>query len=119
MVSLTEELTPELRTALKIEQTLPVLGFVIPDVGELSGTARKALLSEVRAGTVVCIKQLAASADVMNRLREMGFCEEQQIKLISREGNLICQVCNARLGISAQLAESILVKPLPARLKAA
>jgi len=49
-------------------------------------------LSSVKAGTVVCIKQLAASADVMGRLREMGFCEEQQIKLISREGNLICQV---------------------------
>jgi aspartyl-tRNA synthetase len=54
MVSLTEELTPELREKLKIEQTLPVLGFVIPGVGELSGTARKALLSEVRAGFGDC-----------------------------------------------------------------
>jgi aspartyl-tRNA synthetase len=54
MVSLTEELTPELRERLKIEQSLPVLGFVIPDVGELSGTARKALLSEVRAGFGDC-----------------------------------------------------------------
>src|SRR6202165_1935462 len=36
MVSLTDELTPELRESLKIEQKLPVLGFVIPDVGELS-----------------------------------------------------------------------------------
>ena len=54
MVSLTEELTPELREKLKIEQALPVLGFVIPDVGELSGTARKALLSEVRAGFGDC-----------------------------------------------------------------
>jgi aspartyl-tRNA synthetase len=50
MVSLTDELTPELREALKIEQALPVLGFVIPDVGELSGTARKSLLSEIRGG---------------------------------------------------------------------
>src|ERR1700730_3338054 len=49
MVSLTDELTPELRESLKIEQTLPVLGFVIPDVGELSGTARKALVNEIRA----------------------------------------------------------------------
>jgi aspartyl-tRNA synthetase len=54
MVSLTEELTPELREKLKIEQTLPVLGFAIPDVGELSATARKALLSEVRAGFGDC-----------------------------------------------------------------
>ena len=76
-------------------------------------------LSSVRAGTVVCIKQLAAPEEIMERLREMGFCEEQQIKLLSRDGNLICQVCNSRLGISAELAETILVEPLPGRLKAA
>lgn len=74
-------------------------------------------LSRVRAGMVVCIKQIAASKETSHRLREMGFCEEQKIKLLSREGNLICQVCNARLGISAELAESILVTPLPPQLK--
>ncbi|MDB6065207.1 MAG: hypothetical protein JWR26_1415 [Pedosphaera sp.] len=76
-------------------------------------------LSQVRAGTVVCIKQLDASEEVMGRLREMGFGEQQRIKLLSKDGNLICQVCNARLGISAKLAESILVEPLPNRLQAA
>lgn len=76
-------------------------------------------LSRVTAGTVVCIKQLTASEEVMGRLREMGLYEEQQIKLLSRDGNLICQVCNARLGISAELADSILVEPLPIRLKMA
>ena len=49
MADLTDELTPELRTALKIEQGLPVLGFTIPRVGELSGTARKALTGDIRA----------------------------------------------------------------------
>ncbi|EEF58865.1 hypothetical protein Cflav_PD1698 [Pedosphaera parvula Ellin514] len=49
----------------------------------------------------------------------MGFCEQQTIKLISRNGNLICQVCNARLGISSQLAESIMVEPVSSRLKVA
>jgi aspartyl-tRNA synthetase len=49
MVDLTATLTPELRETLKIEAALPVLGFTIPKVGELSGTARKALLSEIRA----------------------------------------------------------------------
>ncbi len=43
----------------------------------------------------------------------MGFCEEQKIKLLSRHTNIICQVCNARLGISSRLAEQILVEPLP------
>jgi hypothetical protein len=42
----------------------------------------------------------------------MGFCEEQKIKLLSRETSIICQVCNARLGISTRLAEKILVEPL-------
>jgi ferrous iron transport protein A len=74
-------------------------------------------LSQVRAGTVVCIKQLAASSEITERLREMGFCEEQQIKLLSSEGNLICLVCNSRLGISAELAESILVTPISRQLK--
>ena len=76
-------------------------------------------LSRVREGTVVCIKELAASADVISRLREMGFGEEQQIKLISRDGNLICQVCNARLGISAELAETIFVAPLAGQFQMA
>jgi Fe2+ transport system protein FeoA len=76
-------------------------------------------LSRVRAGTVVCIKRLSASEEIMDRLRELGFCEEQEIKLLSRDGNLICQVCNARLGISAELAEGILVAPLTGRLKMA
>ena len=70
-------------------------------------------LSRVRAGTVVCIKQLAASLEITDRLREMGFCEEQRIKLLSSDGNLICQVCDARLGISAKLGEAILVTPVP------
>jgi len=52
-----------------------------------------------------------------DRLREMGFCEEQRIKLVSRASNYICQVCNARLGISQKLAESIWVEtPRPEAL---
>ncbi|GGA72802.1 aspartate--tRNA(Asp/Asn) ligase [Edaphobacter acidisoli] len=48
MISLSDELTPALRESLKIESALPVLGFIIPSVGELSGTARKSLMSEIR-----------------------------------------------------------------------
>jgi len=70
-------------------------------------------LNRVKAGTAVRIKQLSASPEVTHRLRELGFCEERQIKLVSRHVNLICLVCNARLGISKKLAESILVEPVP------
>jgi Fe2+ transport system protein FeoA len=69
-------------------------------------------LSQVRAGTAVRIKRLSAPTEVTHRLREMGFCEEQKIKLLSQQTNVICQVCNVRVGISAQLAERILVEPL-------
>jgi aspartyl-tRNA synthetase len=49
MVSLTDVLTPELRESLKIEKELPVLGFVIPKAGTLSGTQKRALVEEIRA----------------------------------------------------------------------
>lgn len=70
-------------------------------------------LNEVSAGTAVRIKQLSASPEVSHRLREMGFGEEQQVRVVSQEANVICQVCHARLGLSHQLAGSILVEPLP------
>ena len=69
-------------------------------------------LSDVRAGTAVRIKQLSASPEVTHRLREMGFCEEQKIRLLAQQANIICQVCNVRLGISLQLAQKIMVEPL-------
>ena len=76
-------------------------------------------LSRLRVGAACRIKQLCAAPEVAARLREMGFCEEQQIRLVSQHRNLICQVCNARLGISVELAESIWVEPLQAKEKAA
>ena len=69
-------------------------------------------LSQVEAGTVVCIKQLTAQPDVIGRLREMGLGEEQRVRLISRHPSLICQVCNARVALSQDLAKAILVEPL-------
>ena len=75
-------------------------------------------LSRVIAGTAVRIKRVSAAPEVTHRLRELGLCEEQQIKLLSRRHNLICLVCNARLAISPQLAETILVEPLSSTKKA-
>ena len=74
-------------------------------------------LSRVRTGVAVRIKQLCASPEIQDRLREIGFCEEQIIRLVTNQTNFICQVCNARLAISAQLAQLILVEPVlqPAR----
>ena len=69
-------------------------------------------LNSVPAGTFVRIKQLASTPDINDRLREMGFCEEREIRLISQSASLLCQVCNARLGINPKIAQAIMVEPL-------
>ena len=69
-------------------------------------------LNRVKAGVAVRIKRLCASQELQNRLRELGLCEDQIIKLITSHTNFICQVCNARLAISEQLAKLIWVEPL-------
>jgi Fe2+ transport system protein FeoA len=80
--------------------------------GKCAGT-EACPLSCIKAGTEVCIKELSASPEIQARLREMGLGEAQRIKLLSRDSSIICQVCNARLGLSRQLAEAILVEPIP------
>jgi ferrous iron transport protein A len=75
-------------------------------------------LSRVAAGSEVCIKQLTTAPEVSYRLREMGLREQQKIKLLSRQSSYICQVCNARLGISEALADSIMVEAVPDKPKA-
>ena len=69
-------------------------------------------LSRVKAGVAVRIKQLCASPEMQKRLRELGFCEDHIIKLLTSQANFICQVCDARLAISEQLAKIIMVEPL-------
>ncbi len=54
MVDLSQVLTTELRSTLKVEQGLPVLGFTIPGVGVLSGTQKRALVEEIRASFGDC-----------------------------------------------------------------
>lgn len=69
-------------------------------------------LSKVREGTSVRIKQLLASPNVCQRLRELGMCEEQSIRCVLRSHSVVCQVCNMRLGLSSELADAIWVEPL-------
>ena len=69
-------------------------------------------LNRVKAGVAVRIKQLCASPEVASRLREIGFGEDQIIRLVTSHANIICLVCNARMAISAQLAQAILVEPV-------
>lgn len=74
-------------------------------------------LSRVQSGVSVRIKQLCAAPEMQNRLRELGLCEDQIVRLVTSRNNFICQVCNARFAISEQLAQMILVEPIPARVR--
>lgn len=69
-------------------------------------------LDRVQAGVAVRIRQLCATPEVQLRLREMGFCEDQIVRLLTCHAGYICQVCNMRLAISERLAGLILVEPL-------
>lgn len=69
-------------------------------------------LAQCLAGARVKIKRLSTAPEVAERLREMGVFEEQEVRLVLKGNNLICKVCNSRVGICGRLAEHILVKPL-------
>jgi len=81
---------------------------------EAVGSCALCPLSRVRSGVAVRIKQLCATPELQDRLREIGFSEERIIRLLTSGGNFICQVCNARLAISSHLARLILVEPVAA-----
>lgn len=83
--------------------------------GQCAGT-EVCPLSRVPVGSTVCIKALAATPEIRERLRALGLCEQQELKLLSREANFVCEVCNAKVDLNAELAEAILVElPLPLR----
>ena len=75
-------------------------------------------LDQVRAGATVRIRRLGGDPGVSQRLREIGFGENQLVRLIAKSANLICQVCNSRLALSSAVAAQILVEPVqrPMRL---
>lgn len=82
-------------------------------VGSQCAGATVCPLTQVKAGVLVCIKQLRASPEICDRLREMGLYEEQTVKLLSRNANIVCELCQAqRLNLTQEIAETILVEPL-------
>ena len=101
MVSLTEELTPELRERLKIEQAAAGVGvYEIPGVGELSGTARKALLSEVRAGFGDCGLDLLDVARLKTNAEFAPLAAQIEAKLGVQPNDLLT-VVTPKLGTPA------------------
>jgi Fe2+ transport system protein FeoA len=67
-------------------------------------------LSDVPDGSTVRIHLLSSRPELSLRLRELGFCENQQLRLISSwRGKIICEILNTRIGIDGPLASEIMV----------
>jgi Fe2+ transport system protein FeoA len=71
---------------------------------------RRVTLNEVAVNCDVRISALNGPA--CERLRDLGFCEQMQLRKISNGRNLVCTVCGAKMAISRELAEQVLVSPV-------
>ena len=49
-----------------------------------------------------------------DRLRDLGFCEQLQIRKLAHGRNLICSVCGTKMAISKDLADQVFVEPVGA-----
>jgi Fe2+ transport system protein FeoA len=67
-------------------------------------------LNQVKVGCDVQIRVLSGPS--CDRLRDLGFCEQLQVRKIAGGRNLICSICGTRMAISRELAEQILVAPV-------
>ena len=67
-------------------------------------------LNQVGVGCDVTIRQLSGPG--CDRLRDLGFCEQLQVRKLAGGRNLICSVCGTRMAISRELAEQVVVAPL-------
>jgi aspartyl-tRNA synthetase len=100
-VSLTDEVTPELRESLKIEKELPVLGFVIPKAGGLSGTQKRALVDEIRASFGDCGLDFLDAARLKTNAAFAPLAETIERKLNAAADDLII-VITPKIGTPAK-----------------
>ncbi len=67
-------------------------------------------LNQARVGCDLRISVLKGPA--CDRLRDMGFCEQLQVRKLAHGRNLICSLCGTRMAISRELAEQVVVAPV-------
>lgn len=66
-------------------------------------------LREAKTGQDFRIAEVSGPA--CRQLRDIGFCENMQVRKISGGHNMLCSVCGTRLALSKDLAEQIQVVP--------
>jgi ferrous iron transport protein A len=67
-------------------------------------------LNQAKVGCDMQIRLLSGPA--CERLRDLGFCEQLQVRKLAGGRNLICSICGTRMAISRELAEQVLVSPI-------
>lgn len=67
-------------------------------------------LNQAEVGCDMQIRLLSGPA--CERLRDLGFCEQLQVRKLAGGRNLICSICGTRMAISRELAEQVLVSPV-------
>ncbi|MFD0895767.1 ferrous iron transport protein A [Luteolibacter ambystomatis] len=81
----------------------------------------RALANDLAADSAMTLNQASVGCDLQikllsgpscDRLRDLGFCEQIQVRKLSGGRNLICSVCGTRMAISRELAEQVLVAPV-------
>lgn len=75
-----------------------------------AGAESALTLNQIKAGSDVRIRVL--SGPNCDRLRDLGFCEQMEVRKISGGRNLVCSICGTRMAISRELAEQVFVSPL-------
>jgi len=67
-------------------------------------------LLEAPIGSRVRIQQLHPHPATAIRLRELGFSENAVVRCVLKShGNIICEICNTRIGLNGLVARNILV----------
>ncbi len=74
------------------------------------GSANAKTLNEVEAGRDFRISGIDGPSS--DRLRDLGFREETQIRKLSGGRNLVCSISGTRLAISKELASQVFVSPV-------
>lgn len=67
-------------------------------------------LNQVKVGCDVLIRVLSGPG--CDRLRDLGFCEQLQLRKLTSGRNMICSICGTRMAISKDLAEQVYVVPI-------
>lgn len=70
------------------------------------------LLPELRRDAVARIVELQVENEDATRLKALGLCAGRQVQLLRSGDPLIVRILGTRVGLSARLAEKVLVEPL-------